>query len=57
MNQLSVMSMSTDKWPLGDAVWEKDRNAEQRLEYKRYLLISSEKSQLLGEFLHEGEEI
>lgn len=44
--------MSVDKWPLRDTVWERDRNAEKRLEDKRYLLISSEKSQLLGEFLH-----
>lgn len=45
-------AMAMNKWPLGDAVWERDRNAEQRFERRRYLLISSEKSQLLGEFLH-----
>lgn len=48
------LSMSMNKWPSGDAVWERERHAEQRLERKRYLLISSEKSQRLAEFLHQG---
>lgn len=34
MNQLSALPMSVDKWPLRDIVWERDRNAEKRLEDK-----------------------